>query len=86
MKFSLSGVSPCQDDPVEIILLTIGPSVSELRVFLSEVSPCQDDPVEILPLAMGLFVSELQVFSYKKKYFTGPPFYGQSPGATWAVE
>ena len=57
MKFSLSGVSPCQDDPVEIILLTIGPSVSEfnsnvIRVFLSEVSPCQDDPVEILPLAM----------------------------------
>ena len=70
MKFSLSGVSPCQDDPVEIILLTIGPSVSEfnsvIRVFLSEVSPCQDDPVEILPLAMGPFVSELQVFSYKK--------------------
>ena len=68
MKFSLSGVSPCQDDPVEIILLTIGPSVSELRVFLSEVSPCQDDPVEILPLAMGPLVSELQVFLYIFSY------------------
>ena len=32
-KFSLSGVSPCQDDPVEILPLAMGPFVSELQVF-----------------------------------------------------
>ena len=33
MKFSLSGVSPCQNDPVEILPLAMGPFVSELQVF-----------------------------------------------------
>ena len=33
MKFSLSAVSPCQNDPVEILPLAMGPFVSELQVF-----------------------------------------------------
>ena len=34
LRVFLSEVSPCQDDPVEILPLAMGPLVSELQVFL----------------------------------------------------